>query len=323
MNMKRLRTSIAAAMGAALLLAGLLVGASLALAQESDEPEVTEEDANGDSLTRMFGLVEDMLEDETAPEEAAEADLARIAEELRDDLVPLVDQMKDRVNAAIDEAVDSGAITEEQAERARDRVEAFSLPERFPLLERGFWPGPDKFGFGSMPDWLKLPEDFELPEGFPFGPDGLDFGSLPEDFEFRFGPFDRFGGHLEDFVEDLDVDVDELRELLESGMSLDEALEELGTDLESLLADARQQALAKIDQLVEDGDLTEEQADRIKEMLEGIDLTGPFPFGLHRLDMDFGEFPHFDRWHRGHGFSGPWEDFFDEDPAAEDPAAEE
>lgn len=321
MNMKRLRTSIAAAMGAALLIAGLLVGASLALAQESDEPEVTEEDPTGDSLTRMFGFVQDMLEEETEPDEGAADDLAQISEELREDLAPLIDQIKERVNAAIDKAVDSGAVTEEQAERARDRVEAFSLPERFRFFERGFRFGPDKFG--PMPDWLELPEDFELPEGFPFGPDGLDFGPLPEDFEFRFGPFDRFGEHLEDFVEDLDVDVDELPELLESGMSLDEALAELGTDLESVLADAREQALAKIDQLVEDGELTEEQADRIKEMLEGIDLAGPFPFGLHRLDLDPGEFPHFDRSNRGHGFFGPWEDFFEEDPAADDPAADE
>ncbi len=327
MKMKSLRTSIAAAMGGALLIAGLLVGASLALAQESDEPEVTEEGTNGDSLTRVFGFVQDLLEGETesVAEEAGEEDLERIAEELRDDLTPLIDQIRELADAAIDEAVESGALTEEQAERARERVEGFTLPEEFPFLKRGFrfgvpedfecfgfrfgpdglesredcpefelpegFPfGPDGFEFGPGPEWFELPEDFELPEGFPFGPDGFEFGPMPDGFEFRFGPFERFGDRLEDFAEGLDIDLAELQELLESGMSLDEALQELGTDLDSLVADAREQALEQIDQLVDEGDLSEEQANRIKELLESIDL-GHFPFGPHRFDIDRGEGP--------------------------------
>ena len=334
MNKKRLRTSIAAAMGGALLLAGLLVGASLALAQESDEPEVTEEDTNGDSLNRAFGYVQDLLDEETesAAGEAAEEELARIAEQLQDDLAPLIDQIRELAYTAIDEAAESGALTEEQAERARDRVEGFAVPEAFPFLKRGFRfvmpPDFECFGFHFDPDGLESSEDcpeFELPEGFPFGTDGFEFGPLPDDFEFRFGPLERFGERIEDFVEGLDIDLDELRELMESGMTLDEALQELGTDLESLAADAREQAMAQIDQMVEEGDLTEEQATRIKELLESIDL-GNFPFGLHRFDIDLGEGPGFGGWGQGHGFFGHWDEFFDdEEPMAdnEEPMAEE
>ena len=294
MEMKHLRTSLAAAMGGALLIAGLLLGTSLAIAEESDEPEVTEDGTSGDSLTRVFGFVQDLIEPE--PGQDVADDLARIAEELEDDLGPLLDQIRELANAAIDEAVEFGALTEEQAERARDRVEGFALPGRFPFLERGFRLCPEGLEFGPMPKWFELPKDFELPENFPFGPDGPDFGPLPEGFHFHFGPLERFGEDLEGLIEDLDIELDELRELLESGMSLDDALQELGTDLESLLADAREQALARIDELVEEGDLTEEQADRIEEMLEGLDCR-----------------------RRGHGFFGPWHHFFEgEDPAAEE-----
>lgn len=330
MNTKRLRTSLAAAIGGAVLMAGLLVGASFAMAQDSEEPGVIEESENGDSLTRVFGLVEDLIADEAESEDAAADDLARIAEQLQDDLVPLLEEIKDLANTAIDDAVDSGALTEEQAERARDRLERFALPEKFPFLERGsfrFGTPPDFgcFGFRLAPDGLERGEDcpeLELPEGFPFGPDGFesdrlpDLFRLPEDFElpegfespegfeFRFGPFGRFGEDLEELVEGLDLDLGELRELLQSGMSLDEALQELGTDLESLFADAREQAFDRIDELVDNGELSEERANRIKEMLEGID-PGEFPSGFRFPDP-------------GRHGPGPWGLFGSEDADAEE-----
>ena len=116
MNTNRFRTSFAAAVGGAVLIAGLLVGASFALAQDVEEPEIAEDGENGDSLTRVFGLVEDLLSDETDPVEGGAADdLAAIAEQFHDDIAPLLDEIRERANAAIDEAVESGALTDEQA----------------------------------------------------------------------------------------------------------------------------------------------------------------------------------------------------------------
>jgi polyhydroxyalkanoate synthesis regulator phasin len=298
------------------------------LAQDSEEPEVVEDSTSGDSLTRVFEYVEDLLADDLeSGEDPAADDLSAIAEQFQDDVAPLIEEIKELANAAIDAAVDSGALSEELAERARDRVERFALPEGFPFLGRGFRLGtpPDfecfPFRFGpegfdssedcpdfELPERFELPEGFELPEDLPFGPNG---------FEFRFGPLERFGEHLDEFVEGLDIDLDELRKLLESGMSLDEALQELGTDLESLLAEAREQALVEIDELVADGELSEEQADRIKELVESIQLE-TIPFGLHRFDLESGELSDLRRWGRDHGFRGPWHDCDDEDPAAKE-----
>jgi hypothetical protein len=120
------------------------------------------------------------------------------------------------------------------------------------------------------------------------------------EFHHRDG-FDLFG--------DLDVDLGELREQLESGASLDEALDGLGLDLEELAGQALEDALAHLDEMVADGRMTQEHADSLEEMLEGLDFSDGLPFGIGGFRFD-GEFPKFPidgmrgPGGHGHGFFG-------------------
>jgi hypothetical protein len=308
MNIKNLRTGMAAAMGGAVLLAGLMVGASLAFAQESEEPE----DAAGASA------------------------IEEITADLLNDIDPLVDQIKDRVLLALDEAAAAEIMTEEQAKALKEGIEGFELPDEFPLpmhrfgLDEGLNLDGDCFRFRFGPEGAEADgdcPDFKLPEGFPFGPEGL---------EFEGRPFGFFGDEFDGFLEDLDVDLDGLLERLGSGMNLEESLADLDIDLELLLSDARIDATKELDKLVEDGKITQERADSIKEMLEGIDLSEGLPFGLRDFEFDFGDFNiegfdfenfdfgefDFDGFHgpRGHGHSF---DFFGNDGSTGEVNADE
>lgn len=313
MSMKNLRTGIAAATGGAVLLAGLLVGASLAFAQESDEPP------EESTLERIFGIVEDAVADSDATSTAAES-LDEITADLLADIEPLVDQIRDRVLIAVDDAVAAELLTDEQAAALKERIAAFELPDELPLWGHGLRFGAEDFDFDGDcfrfrfgPEGTTAEGDCpEFPEGFPFGPEG---------FRFDGRPFEFFGDELDGFLEDLEFDIDGLMERLDSGMNLDEALQDLDVDLEQLLSDARDKALAGIDELVEDEELSEERADRIREMLEGIDLSGAFPFGLEDFDLegfDFGDLGDF----HFEGFGGPhghgFKFFFGDDSGGED-----
>lgn len=259
-------------MGGAVLLAGLLVGASLAFAQEGEDPEES-------SLGRLFGAVEDAA----SPDAVASDSLEGITADLLADIEPLVDQIRDRIIGAVDEAVAADIVTEEEGAALKERIEAFELPDELPFPlhrfdDERFSADGECFGFRFGPDGAEVDGDCpDFGDGFPFGPRGFGFEGRP------FGLFDGDG-----FLEDLDFDLDGLMERLESGMNLDEALQDLDIDLEGLLSEARQEAAAELEKLVEDGTLTRERADWIKDLLEGFDLGGGFPFGLH--DLDFGEF---------------------------------
>jgi hypothetical protein len=334
MNMKSLRTSIAAAMGGAVLLAGLLVGASLALAQDSEEPSPTEESVDGDSLERCFGLFQDHAHiwggnlDEFAEELGTTleelrdqlkegATLEDIASDLGINLDEVLTKLREDALAAIDQEVADGNLTQEQGDAIKERIESFDPADGFRFGPRGFRGAP--------------------PEGFDPEADGFPFGGMRG--------FDFLGGELDGILDGLDFDFDELLGLLESGMTLDEALQSLDVDLDALLADALDQAVAKIDELVADGTLNEEMADSIKEMLEGVDLSEGLPFGIGKFgfdmdleDFDFGEFDFdfdleefdfegfdfgdFDRFRgprgHGHGF-----DFFGDGDSTESPNAED
>jgi polyhydroxyalkanoate synthesis regulator phasin len=230
-------------MGGAVLLAGLLVGASFALAQETEEPEVA---VAGDALDRGFHLFRegahmvrghlDRIAEElgTTPEELRDqladgATLEEIATAAGVDLDALFEELRLEALVAVDQQVAEGSLTEEQADRIKERIESFEPGEGFFGGHRGFR------------------------------------GGLP-----------GLGG----FFGDLDLDMEELRELMESGMSLDEALDSMGVDLDALVAEATAEALAHIDELVAEGNLTEEQADRIKERIESFELGDGLPFGL-------------------------------------------
>ena len=238
MNVKRLRTSVAAAMGGAVLMAGLLVGASFALAQETTEPEVTVE--------------------QNSPERGFHS--------FRDDARIMGGDLD-----AIDQLVEDGLLTQEQADAIKERLESFDPESRLP------------FGSRDLPlDRLEGLTD----DRHPF--DGMrEFGDL--------------GGFLDELG--LDVDLAELGDLFRSGASLDELLDGMDLDLDVLVEDATAAALAHLDELVADGTMTQEQADHIKEMIESFDLSEGFPFGLRDMDFDFDfDMDHFDMDRfRGHG----------------------
>ncbi len=274
MNVKSLRTGLAATLGGAVLLAGLLVGASIALADDADtstdEPRSEKECQFGglDGLLPLKGHLDDIADelgielDEVREQLAAGATLEEIAESQGLDLDSVIETLKERALEAIDERVADGDLTEDQANGLRERIEAFELGE---------------FSF----------REFR--------------GRLPGGFEFHgFGDMRGFGGFFGDF--DLDLDLTELRERLESGMTLPESLEDLGVDVDEILTDARSSALERIDELVEEGIITQERADEIRETLEGFNLDEGFP-GLFGHDRGFGK--HWRHHGEGFGFFGP------------------
>lgn len=257
MKMKSLRTGVAAAMGGAVLMAGLLVGASLALADEADEPDTTtQEETRGerdgfmrDRFHKMASGLEDLAAEFGLPlEEIREqlhdgATLEEIAEELGVDLDQVFTDLRERALAEVDDRVAAGDLTQEQGDSIKERIESFEPGE-----------GP----FGARPD--RGMRDFR------------------------------------GFLGDLDIDLDGLRELIESGMTLDDALEDLGLDVDALLSEAVENATAHIDELAADGRITQERADAMKERLESFELGERFPFGGRGFGDDGFRGP------RGHGF---------------------
>ena len=266
MNINTLRTSVAAAMGGAVLLAGLLVGASFALAQETDEPEITVE---GDTMERGFHSFRDGARKFGGNLEAIAAELGTTLDELKDqvaagatlegiatnagvDLDALFEQLRTDALAAIDQQVADGNLTQSQADSMKERIESFD-PENV-------------FSFG--------PREFRGERG-----DGHLFGGS--------------GGFLGDLG--LDIDLAELGDLVKSGLGLDEALAELGVDLDIVVADATAAALEHLDELVVEGTITQGQADSMKERIESFDPENVFSFGPREFRGERGD---------GHLFGG-------------------
>jgi transcriptional regulator with XRE-family HTH domain len=257
MKMKSLRTGVAAAMGGAVLMAGLLVGASLALADDTDEPDTTTQEetrgeCNGfmkDRFHKMAGGLEDLAEELGLPlEEIREqlhdgATLEEIAEDLGVDLDQVFTDLRASALAEIDERVAAGDLTQEQGDSIKERFESFEPGE-----------GP----FGARPD--------------------------------------RGMRDIPGFLGNLDIDLDGLRELIESGATLEDALADLGVDVDALLSDALENAATHIDELVADGRITQERADEMKERLDSFELGEGFPFGPRGSGHDGFRSP------RGHGF---------------------
>ena len=263
MKIKHLRTGVAAAMGGAVLLAGLIVGASIAFADDTSDADATVKEKDCAFPGGFHGLWDDVIGeldidlDELRSQLREGATLEELAETAGIDLDAAIQDAKDALTDAIDEKVESGYLSEERADALKERIESFELEEyRFgPRGDRGFG-----FGFGDMRGF-----------GSPFG--------------------------------DFDIDLSELHDLLESGMTLDEALPELGVDIDGAIEDARQQALDRIDSLVEDGVLSEQRAADLKEMIESFELGDGFPFGRGGFHFRF------DYNGEGQEFSYDFEDF--------------
>jgi uncharacterized protein (DUF433 family) len=256
--MKSLRTSVAAAMGGAVLVAGLLVGVSIAFADDSDAPTISEKKDNHPTRGWVRDLISDIADqiDVSIYEIADRLKDGESIEDIADDLGVDLEAARGRVLDEIEARVAAGDLTEEQGDALRERIESFDFSD-VPNHDRGF-----RFGFDRGP------------------------------FDFSF-EFDR----------------SELHELLGSGLSLDEVLEELGVDLDAALEAARESAVDHIDKMVEDGVISEERAAEMKDKLEECELGDGFPFS------DRGFF--FERRPRGQGFG-----FFDRDGSADDANAE-
>ncbi len=106
-----------------------------------------------------------------------------------------------------------------------------------------------------------------------------------------------FGAGMESLAEDLGMTPDELTAAFESGQTLPEIAEEAGIDLDELFAGRHEDALASIEDKVASGELSQEQADRITDRIEGF-ANSETPWGANG--------PGFGRSGEGRpGFGGP------------------
>jgi polyhydroxyalkanoate synthesis regulator phasin len=97
----------------------------------------------------------------------------------------------------------------------------------------------------------------------------------------------RLPASLQSMLEQMGVNLDDLRAELRAGIPLDEALADLGVDVSQLEERAMNEALAHIDELEAGGQITPEQADRIRTRIENLDVpqwflfNGGGPLSLH------------------------------------------
>jgi hypothetical protein len=155
-------------------------------------------------------------------------------------------ELEDAAEAAaldqVDEALDQGRITEDQAEELRSRIEAGEVP---------FF-GPGFFGPGL------------LGPGF-FGPGfghGMRVGPVGPEHHFF------FGDKLSSAADYLGLTEAELREQLADGKSLADVAEAEGKTVDGLERAILDGARASLDEAVEAERLTREQADAVYERLQ-------------------------------------------------------
>jgi hypothetical protein len=188
--------------------------------------------------------------------------LDSVAEHLGISSQELEDATKAAALDQIDQALEDGRITEEQAEELRSRIESGDLPGLF---------GPGLLG----------PGPFEL-RGHGGPGDGPGLG------EHRFFPF---GGKLSGAAEYLGLTEAELREQLLEGKSPAEIAEAAGKSVDGLKQAILDVAKATLDEAVAGELLTQDQADSIYERLQGwIDdlVKGTFPHPRLEVHPGFG-----------------------------------
>jgi polyhydroxyalkanoate synthesis regulator phasin len=144
----------------------------------------------------------------------------------------LTDALKEALKNRVDEAVESGRLTEERGAELKERIESGKTPLIFP-------------GFGR--------------QGAP--------GHRPGSGHFGFGHFGH-AGKLDAAAEYLGLTEDELRDRLRDGDTLAEIAKAEGKPVDGLVDALVADATDRIDEAVENGRLTEEQATELKEGLE-------------------------------------------------------
>jgi ribosomal protein S20 len=178
--------------------------------------------------------------------------LAGVAKRLGISEDKLQDAIRDESIARIDEAVRNGDLTEEQGERLKERVRS------------GDTLGPLKRGF-------------DVERGFGLGP-------IP-DFGFGHRLFKGAGNQLDAAAEYLGLTQAQLREELSDGDSLADIAREKNKSVDGLKTAMRNALKADLDEAVDDGVLTREQADNLNERLSGaiddiVERGLGFPKGL-------------------------------------------
>lgn len=161
--------------------------------------------------------------------------LDAIASKLGVERATLDTAMDEAQREVIEQAVEEGLLSQEQADRALDRLDegtVFAMP--FAPGRRGhpgLWGG--RMG-GSLPQW-------------------------------------------QDLAEQLGMTLDELAAELQAGKTIAELAEEKGVDLQAAQIEAMKE---QIQQAVEDGKISQEQADWLLEGLEQGFMPGPRGFGF-------------------------------------------
>ncbi len=197
--------------------------------------------------------------------------LDRVARRLGIEPEKLEQAIEDTRKEDIDAAVARGDITQEQADRLKERIEGGDWPAPFQRPPFPLFP-PFEPGEGQSFRW-----DHEFP-----GPGG------PHRFGFSFGI--DFPKQLEDLAGFLGINSDQLREELSvEGATLAKVAEAHGKTRDELKAFLAQKLQEPLDNAVEDGDLPQDAADdmkaRIDEMLDKI-IDGQL--GLGRGHGGFG-----------------------------------
>lgn len=159
----------------------------------------------------------------------ADAFLTHLAQGLGIDKNRLVDQIKAAARATVDEATQQGALTADQAQRLKQRIDQ-ATPEQ--LLH--------PFGkpFHGRPGW-----------GRP-------------------GKFGWFGDLWQAAAQKLGLTADQLRAELRAGKSLAQIAQERGVSRDDLKAALLQAARNRLQQAQQQGRLTQQQADQILSRLE-------------------------------------------------------
>jgi uncharacterized protein YidB (DUF937 family) len=184
--------------------------------------------------------------------------LDRVAEKLGIDRSTLDEAIRDARSDELDEAVANGDLTQEQADRLRERLD--EIPGDAPFIAPGFH---GKFRGGE-------------------------FG-----FAFKFG----FGGHgigfdSEGLAEFLAIEPEQLRDELQAdGATLASVAEAHGKSRDELKAFMLGDLQEKLDARAAEGDLTQERADeilaeandRVDELIDGEFDKPPFPAFKHEF----------------------------------------
>lgn len=177
-------------------------------------------------------------------------DGATIAEIAGDKTPEVIDALVAEQDARIDDAVEDGRLSEEEAEDVRS-----ALTERITAMVNGEY-GLHMGGFPFDTPRFSGPREF----GF-HGPGGFEFHG-PRGFGFRF----HGGFQLEDAADAIGITLEELLEQLQDGKSIAEVAEDEGVDPQDVIGALVADIDERLDNAVADERLTREQADEIRAM---------------------------------------------------------